>query len=151
MIFDLSKLQLARVVKTLYRHANPYGYGIVDVPLEKNEELSTEEIQGKLMDGVKNVGGIFLIQIWSLNSRPIRFELECRTKFANATEYDKRNGKHRFLNALVAEFGTQAIDIKRFNYPKGVKFGIDDSEDSESELWRKFSYRLKLMNSLSKN
>ncbi len=151
MIFNLADLDLVRVLQTLYRHALQAGMGIPTYQKIGTQELSREECEELLMNGAKTIGDYSVITVDYVKGKPIKFEFLVDKKLAHATSYDVRNGKYRFLEALIYEFGNETFIIKRKRYEPYTKFVNIEERKKEIKQWEKIAKEISWNRILPKN
>lgn len=151
MVFDLKHLDLVRVIQALFRSSIPAGIGIAHHLIEGSEQLTRTECEELLMNGAKTIGTRSVILIDYVKGRPIKFDFVTTTGLAYATAYDTRNGKYRFLEALIEEFGKDSIVIKRKKYPPYTSFDDILQRKEQIKEWEKIMRQQVWNNFLPKN
>jgi hypothetical protein len=139
MKFNIKHLDLVRVVQTLYRHALPVGLGIGENIASGIKKLPIEEVETLLLNGTRVYPGrknITVITIDYVHGVPLKFEYVIQTGITYATDYDVRNGKYMFLEALIDEFGSKNIIIVRKSYESGHEFADRAERKKEIKEWQ---------------
>lgn len=131
MEFDITDLDKVLLIKTLYAHAVPNGMGkaeyfVRQVRGENIIGLSDEECEEILSKDDPDA----LEQLIDYHKgKPIKLSFDHRSNgkiFACSDGYDSRNGRYRFLEALLNVFDLDEIIFIKKGYPRHLKEMIDE-------------------------
>jgi hypothetical protein len=149
MIFDITNLDKHLLIQTLYDHASSNGAG-------SGEQLA-RTARGENILGLtdKECDQILNYDLSSQNvrildyckGRPIKLVFEHRRNgniFVDSSGYDSRNGRFRFLQALLDVFDLDEIAIKKKGYPQHLNDMINECTSIPQE-------ELTLLKNLVKN
>lgn len=119
MKFDIFRLDSAKVLQAIFKFAFVRRMGVVgDKANGRRPELSYEEAKALINANTKIIGDREIVSIDYVHGRPIKFTFDTSKNVVDSYPYDVRHGRYRFLYALLCEFGSNAVIIRRKNYPK---------------------------------
>ena len=149
MEFDITNIDKAKLLKALYDYADPtFGVGYAEYITRKDRgenvsELSDLECAIALSDfNESTVSGSFRIFDYH-NGKPMKvifYRLSNGRVLVSSNHYDERNGKYRFLEAMINHFPKKDILIVDKSTPRSV----DKNDNSSKE--RKNHFRSILQN-----
>ena len=131
MVFDITNLDKLLLLRTLYEHASPKGLGMVEysVRSDRGENvigLTDEECEMILsMDDPE--AAEMLVDYHK--GKPIKLDFQHQRNgniTVDTNGYDSRNGRYRFLEALLNVFDLDEIIITKKGYPAYLNEMIDE-------------------------
>jgi len=131
MEFDVTNLDKVFLIQTLYAHAEPAGlgkaeYSVRDKRGENIVGLTTEECEEILK---RDTPDLTTSLIDYCKGKPIKLSFDHRPTgkiFVSSSGYDSRNGRYRFLEALLNVFDLSEIIIIKKGYPQHLNEMIED-------------------------
>jgi len=129
MEFDVTNLDKVLLIKTLYVHADPKGRGIDEYNFLKDRGLNVIGLTDYECNEILNTYHPGTILIDYLKGKPIKLSFSRQSNgqiFVSSTGYDCRNGRYRFLEALLNVFDLDEILIIKKGYSQHLNRMIDD-------------------------
>ena len=134
MVFDISDLDKVVLLQALYAHAEAAGYGKLEYKIKDRRGI---RVNGLSLEEAKAIWEKSAAQIASSgsaevvdyhNGKPIKLDVKrnpsTQRLLAYSSSFDTRNGRYRFLEALLSSFGNEEIIIKE----KGYSGHFNDAE-----------------------
>ncbi|HXI01194.1 MAG TPA: hypothetical protein VNI52_13080 [Sphingobacteriaceae bacterium] len=158
MEFNITKIDKVLLIQTLYAHAESRGLG--------EAEYFVKDANGYMVSGLPvDECNMILAEaehkgysqrvIDYHNGKPIKLGFHFRRNgeiITSTSSYDKRNGKFRFLEALLNVFDLEEILIVKKNYDSIANLCINKNAPPRSEdLILKFMHMLKHTTSYKDN
>ncbi len=147
MEFDITQLDKTLLIQTLFLHSNPIGLGKIEHGIRRRfndnvDGLSVEECQEFLVqfDNDNSTSKTFFIVDYC-KGKPIKINFY-RNKngrvIVDSGSYDSRNGKYRFLEAMLNIFSIDEILITKKGYRLFVISDIPNDLVRPKEQEKKF-------------
>ncbi len=132
MEFNITRLDKVLLIQTLYAHSSPIGLGQAEYDLR---DFRNELVSGVPIDECKSIlafaerNGPHTRVLDYLNGKPIKlnfFQKNNGEIITDASSYDERNGKFRFLEALLNVFDMNEILIIKKGYDSITREYLDN-------------------------
>lgn len=131
MVFNVTKLDKVLLLKTLYDHAAPQGLGRAEyfVRAERGENVVglTDEECNLILSADHPDLTVSLMDYYK--GKPIKLSFDYQRNgeiLVDTNGYDSRNGRYRFLQALLGIFDLEEIVIVKKGYPAYLNEMIDE-------------------------
>ncbi|HEY1062928.1 MAG TPA: hypothetical protein VGE44_14625 [Daejeonella sp.] len=133
MEFNITNLDKVLLIQTLYAHADPKGLGVGeyqfrDLRNEMVSGISIAECKRILKVAGSDFPGRKILDYH--NGKPIKLVFHTKPNgeiITDSSSYDERNGKFRFLEALLNVFDLEEILITKKGYPEGFAKYISET------------------------
>ena len=149
MKFDITNIDKVKLLQTLYAYADPtVGIGGAEYITRKAngenvEVLTKDDCNIAMHDFCSNPKKSGCYQIFDYyNGKPLKIvfdRLPSGRVVISANSYDERNGKYRFLEAMISTFASEDIMI----IDKTTPTYVDDNDNSTKERINHFKTLLK--------
>lgn len=123
MEFDITHLDRKLLLRSLLAFAEPIGFGIIEYDNRKaknqNVDGITDEECEVILYEFENMEKGYKRVLDYYRGQPLKLDFYKKANgqmFASSTSYDERNGKYRFLEALLNSFLKDEIKIIRKSY-----------------------------------
>jgi hypothetical protein len=131
MVFNVTELDKVLLLQALYSHASPKGVGRIEhsVRAARGENVVglTDEECEMILSMDHPDATTLLVDYY--NGKPIKLDFEHQRNGQDlvcSDGYDSRNGRYRFLEALLNVFDPDEIIIVKKGYPIHLKEMIDE-------------------------
>lgn len=150
MEFIITDLDKVLLIQTLYAHAQAHGIG--------RAKYAAKDFKGLLVSGIPIHECQELLQIAEenghrervvdyYNGKPVKLGFHAKRNgeiITSSSSYDERNGKYRFLEALINVFGLDEIMITKKGYNEFVRDDFKEKGTKQPEAKMiEFAYMLK--------
>lgn len=133
MVFDITNLDKKLLIKALYAHATPVGLGVVEYTVKdlkgvNIDTISDYECERRIAEFYQStdLGSHKIVDYY--NGVPVKlffYRKDTKQILTSSASYDERNGKYRFLEALLNTFALDEIITKTKGYRNSVGTGMD--------------------------
>jgi hypothetical protein len=127
MRFDVSKIDKNLLLQTLYAHAEPIGLGRVEFLVKSAKGINVEGLSYAQCEEIwaKKTKSSDVLHVDYLNGKPIKLILFPKSHgrlLCCSESYDARNGRFRFLEALLNTFDQDEIIVVKKEIGAEVRF-----------------------------
>jgi len=135
MEFDVTHINKVTLIQALFAHASPRGLGTSEYIFLKNKGINVLTVDEAFCHSVlhkfnKADHGVFMIVDYH-NGVPVKLTLQKKRNgrvLTNSDSYDSRNGKYKFLEAMINTFPLDEIYITDKKYHEWL---FDEAESSK--------------------
>lgn len=125
MEFDITEIDKKLLIRALFAYSAPVGIGVAEYAIRKARKenvdgLSDEDCNEILFDFNQIEKGNMRVLDY-LKGKPMKLDLIKKTNgriLTNSAAYDARNGRFRFLEAMLDTFSADEIMIVKKGYPE---------------------------------
>ena len=154
MVFDITNIDKKLLIRTLFAHSAPIGFGQAEYMVRKS--------RGEIVDGITDQECEHLLYEFNHSSertagfgildyhkgKPMKlnfFRKQNGRVIVSSDSYDARNGRYRFLEAMLNTFHLDEIKINKKGYRQFVMTDLPSDLERTKEQKKMFRDLLKNM------